>query len=186
MRYVSLDIETLGLDENHCDIIEFGAVLDDLTDPDPFDLPSFHCYLTKPHNYYKGDAFAMAMHSKILRRIADREKGYTYMPADCLDEAFAEWLVEQKFQENDKVILAGKNVAGFDLRFLKRVGFGQHFKIHHRCIDPGSMFMLPGEKEPPGLDLCLQRAGIDKKVNHTAIDDAIDVIRCVRHKLQPK
>ncbi len=30
MRYVSIDIETLGLDPTCCDIVEFGAVIDDL------------------------------------------------------------------------------------------------------------------------------------------------------------
>jgi oligoribonuclease (3'-5' exoribonuclease) len=185
MRFVSTDIETLGLDENYCDIIEFGAVIGDLTDCDLFELPAFHCYLTKPNNHYQGDAFAMSMHPKILKRIADREAGYAYMPADCLDEAFGEWLAEQGYSEKEKVIFAGKNFAGFDLRFLKRIGFGQHFKIHHRSIDPGSMFITPEDKEPPGLETCLQRAGIEKKVNHSAIDDAIDVIRCIRYKLSP-
>ena len=32
----------------------------------------------------------------------------------------------------------------------------------------------------PSLDECLQRAGINKTVNHTAVGDALDVIRCLK------
>ena len=93
MLYASIDIETLGLDENYCDIIEFGCVLDDLSDThDPYTLSRFHCYLTKEGDRYQGEAYAMSMHAQILRRIATREAGYTYMPAELLDECFAEWL----------------------------------------------------------------------------------------------
>jgi len=184
MRYVSIDIETLGLDPTCCDIVEFGAVIDDFESPLK-DLPTFHCYLTKPRNIYKGDVYAMFMHSKssIFERIAKREPGYSYIPEDLLDEVFAEWLQEQGYGEKDKIVVAGKNFSGFDLPFLKTIGFGTKTRLHHRVIDPGSMFFDPRIDEvPPGLEDCLKRAGIEKTVDHTAVEDAMDVIRCVRYK----
>lgn len=186
MRYVSIDIETLGLDPSCCDIIEFGAVIEDTDKSPPLeDLPSFHCYLTKPRNIYKGDVYAMFMHSKsgMFERIAKRQEGYSYVPDDLLDEVFAEWLIEQGYGEKDKIVVAGKNFSGFDLPFLKTIGFGTKVRLHHRVIDPGSMYFDPMKHEvPPGLEDCLAMAGIEKEVDHTAVEDALDVIKCVRAK----
>jgi len=48
MKYVSIDIEATGLDHTYCQMIEFGAVLDDLRHQRPLDeLPQFHCYVLR-------------------------------------------------------------------------------------------------------------------------------------------
>lgn len=187
MRYLSIDIETLGLDDNYCDVIEFAGVLDHLNpqqDCDPIDtLPCFHTYITQPFDRYRGEAFAMSMHSKILRRIAERESGYLYTPADCLGSLIADFL-----KENDafgKITLAGKNIGRFDLMFLTRLsGFKENVRWHHRILDVGSMFVRPEDEYLPSLETCLERAGYNKSVAHNAKDDALDVIRCVRFALR--
>ena len=182
MKYVSIDIETLGLKPNQCDIIEFGAVIDDFVSPIE-ELPRFHCYLTKPGDIYKGEVYAMFMHSKtgIFERIAKREEGFNYIPDDLLDEVFYEWLQDEGFEPNEKAIVAGKNFSAFDLPFLKTIGFGTKTRLHHRTLDPGSMWVdVVKDNNPPGLEECLKRAGIEKTVEHTAVEDAIDVIKCIR------
>ena len=179
MRYVSIDIETLGLYPDSCDVIEFGAVIDDLETP--LDkLPRFHSYVTRPDNLYKGDAYAMSMHPVILRRIATREAGYTYTPWDLLSEVFDRWLDEQNM--HDKIVVAGKNFMGFDMRFLRRLNFGKQVKISHRALDPGSMFFDPKiDKVPPSTDECYKRAGMDIPVAHTAVEDALGVVQLIRY-----
>lgn len=182
MKYVSIDIETLGLQPGKCDIVEFGAVIDDFSTPIE-ELPRFHCYLTKPGNFYKGEVYAMYMHSKtgIFERIAKRQEGFNYIPDDILDEVFSEWLLEEGYGEDEKVIVAGKNFSAFDLPFLKTIGFGTKTRLHHRTLDPGSMWVdMLKDVTPPGLEECLKRAGIEKTVQHTAVEDAIDVIKCIR------
>jgi len=178
-KFVSIDIETLGLDENYCDIIEFGAVLDDLDTPLE-DLPRYHCYLTNDKNRYQGEIAAMAMHGTIFKRIASREKGYNYIPTDILDENFSSWLKEHGL---DKIVIIGKNFANFDLKFLQKIGFGNSTNFHRRILDVGSMF-YDSVKDivPPNLEECLRRARVEKTVEHTAVEDALDVLRCVRYK----
>lgn len=185
MRYVSIDIETLGLDPNTCDIIEFGAVLDTMDATQSVDdLPSFQCYLTKPRDIYRGEVYAMYMHSKskMFERIAKREEGFNYIPDDLLEDVFSEWLYDNGFSEDVKLNIAGKNFSGFDLPFLKKIGFGTKIKLNHRVLDPGSMCFDPtmDADQLPGLDECLKRCGFKKSVNHTAVDDARDVIRVIR------
>jgi oligoribonuclease (3'-5' exoribonuclease) len=178
-KYVSIDIETLGLDSEYCDVIEVGAVLDDLKTPLD-ELPQYHCYLTKDDNRYRGEIYAMMMNAAIIERIAKRTPHYTYMPADYLDESFADWLKTYGVKE---AVVAGKNFATFDMKFLSKLNFGTTFKIHRRILDVGSMFYDPfNDDVPPNLEECLKRSGIDKKVNHLAVEDALDVVRCIRYK----
>lgn len=192
--YVSIDIETLGLDPDNCDIIEFGAVIDDLKSPIEA-LPSFHCYISKEK--YKGEAYAMSMHPTILKRIGVRELGYRHLPPEYLDESFSDWLIQQGFSFTHKycdktgdrlqlteITVAGKNFSGFDLRFLRRLpNWGRTVRCRHRVIDPSMLYFDPMTMEvPPSLDDCLKMAGIQKDVSHTSVEDALDVIRCLRFK----
>lgn len=197
--YISIDTETLGLNHRNCDIIEFGAVIDDLKSPID-SLPRFHCYLVKenkPNNeVYYGEAYAMSMHSKILKRIATRESGFNYFTPETFYDQFQKFLIDNKvnedkhvFDEQGKtcikdVLVAGKNFAGFDLKFLEMLpNFGRAFKFFHRFIDPMMLYFDPlTMKTPPSLDVCLKLAGIEKEVQHTAVEDAIDVIKCLRFK----
>ena len=192
VRYVSIDIETLGLNIQKCDVIEFGAVIEtmEVSDGgvlfvDPLDqLPTFQCYFTKDDDLYVGEPYAMWMNQEILKRIADRRTGYTYMPIDMLDECFADWLHEHDMVLEDRVVIAGKNVQGFDLPFLCRHGFGRKFRMDHKVIDPGTLFFDPKlDNVPPSLGTCLSRSGFGPTVKHAAVEDSLDVIRCMRYKL---
>jgi DNA polymerase III epsilon subunit-like protein len=192
--YVSIDIETLGLNPKKSDIIEFGAVIDDLKSPIQ-DLPRYHCYITK--EYYRGEPYAMAMHSKALSHISSKTPKYSYVPGEYLDENFSAWLIQQGIEHKSmycnktgekldvaKITVAGKNFSGFDLRFLRRLpNWGRTVTLRHRVIDPAVLYFDPLNMEaPPSLDDCLKMAGVNKEVSHTAIDDALDVIRCLRFK----
>lgn len=187
LKYISIDIETLGLDWNTCDMIEFGAVIDDLMTPLE-ECPRFHCYL--PKELYRGQPYAMSMHATILRRIAVREEGWSYIPAEYLGESFANWLVSNGYERDqyDKISInaAGKNFGSFDNNFLNLCpAFNDHIRVAHRVVDPAMLYLDPKtDKKLPDSKTCLQRAGVDKPVAHTAVEDALDVCYLLRKKWQ--
>lgn len=187
MRFVSIDIETLGTDPDTCDAIEFGAVVDLGFGMEPELMPTFHAYLTTPTGLYRGQPYAMSMHSEILRRIAVREPGYRYLDQQALDEAFWNWChLTGLLQDAEKITIAGKNFGSFDLQFLRRIGFGTHTQYNHAFLDPGTSYTLDSDIKPADTAKCLERAGFDPNVPHTAVEDARNVIRLIRHKMPAK
>lgn len=192
--YVSIDIGTLGLNPDTCDVIEFGAVIDDLKSPLDA-LPKFHCYLFKDN--YRGEPYAMSMNVDSLKKIANQDSSSNYLKPNMLDSVFSTWLINKGFPfetefcnknyEYIKVVkptVAGKNFVSFDLQFLTRLpNWGETVQVRHRFLDPAILYFDPLTMEdPPDLETCLSLAGIKKELKHNALDDAIDVVRCLRHK----
>jgi len=189
MRYCSIDIETCGLDWKNCDIIEFGAVLDDLNNQRPIKmLPQFHCYFCQQS--YQGEPYALSMHSTIFRRIAEREKGYTYCDPTKLGMLFKRFLMNNGYEsEHDVVTItaAGKNFGSFDLQFLnEKTDLSKHVNIRHRIIDPSILFVSREDISLPNMAECKKRAGMSEYIAHDAIADALDVVGLVRHGLANK
>ena len=181
MKYVSIDLETTGLDPDSCDVIEFAAVVDDTLKPEvPIDdLPHFR-RLVRQDNY-GGEPYALAMHAELLREAAGGAHAGTVDPND-LFSYFQSWIGEF-CPSRTKLLVAGKNFAGFDMRFLRRLPGAWDGLFSHRVLDPAMLFTLAEDERPPSLELCLDRAGFVKTVSHRALDDARDVVRCVRSGL---
>jgi len=84
------------------------------------------------------------------------------------------WLVNE-----NKITPAGKNFASFDRSFLKLCGFDKFF--HHRTLDPAPLFWRPEDEKLPDSKTCMERAGLDGSVAHTAVADAVAVVRMIRY-----
>ena len=186
MKYLSIDIESTGLDMEKCDIIEFGAVLDDLSDPKPLDeLKRFHTFCKQEH--YNCETTALLMNIEIFKKINKKEEGFTYHSAHQVGKLFKEFLLKNGFvAEKDRVNInvAGKNFMGFDYPFLKlKTDFNKHISVSRRVLDPAILYFQQGDDHLPGLGECLRRAGMDPEVKHTAIDDSLDVIKLIRKKM---
>lgn len=179
--YVSIDIETTGLDPKYCQIIEFGAVIDDLEKP-VSELPRFQTYIR--HDQYIGDAFGLAMNSDILKKIANwlKIKDINICSIYELMPQFENWLIKNKIDTNN-VIVAGKNFGMFDSKFIEKLNY-DGVKFHHRVIDPSMLYMEKDDTSPPSTKTCLERAGIKANISHTAIDDALLVIDLIRAKFK--
>ena len=186
MRYVSIDCEMTGLNVEDHDILEFGAVIDNLADPQPIeDLPRYHCYFVK--DTYSGSAGALAMHPIIFNRIDKREAGYTYISPMKFGNHFKTFLLEHGFSEKSgRVVInaAGKNFGRKDAAFLeKHTDLHKHVRIRTCLMDPAILFYKEGDTSLPGLEQCKKRAHIYGEVAHTAIEDALDVIKLLRYKI---
>lgn len=181
MKYISIDIETTGLDPETCQVIEFAAILEDTEKSNEYEYcPRFHRYVLSRNQEYYGQIFAINMNKNIFEKLANRDQDYRYCLSDHLINEFSEWLSSNNIQ---KVITAGKNFSGFDKKFLDKLGFSSNIKMHHRVIDPMPMYLKSSDSEPPNLTECLKRAGLEPTDLHTALGDAWDVIRLIRNKI---
>jgi len=192
--YVCIDVETTGIDESYCQVIEFGAVIEDWVTPIE-KLKSFRCYVY--HDQIVGEPYALAMNATILKKLAKVQRAFEdVLPGDApkvigddlelyvrprwLVVEFKRWLKMYGIDVKQPILAAGKNFAGFDKPFLKRV---ENFdlKFFHRAIDPGMSYWNPDiDKVPPSTEECKKRAGIDGEVKHTTVEDAIEVIKLIR------
>jgi hypothetical protein len=186
MKYLSLDIETTGLDPETCQILQIAAVLDDTEHPLE-DAPTFNALLYAPT--YTGTPYALAMNMCIFETLARAtpgidigHRGYSASVSEawCICSQLKCWLEDCDILE-EEVVLAGKNVAGFDLTFLQKLPNWNIIPAFHRVLDPGNLYLRPTDLVPPGTDECLRRAGLDDSVSHDALDDALAVCQLIRH-----
>lgn len=191
---MSVDIETCGINRKKCDIVQFAAVLDDLENPLPIEkLPTFNAYFAL--DSYSGEPYALSMHPHIFRKIADAKKNKVFhdeeencyfLTYDSFAYTFRNFLTKNNVPEDPKtnsisLNVAGKNAAMFDLPFLKKkIKNWEKVYFKHRVIDPAILYFQLGDKELPNLKTCLDRAGIGGEVAHTALEDAIDVVKLIR------
>lgn len=186
MIYVSIDLETTGLDPINNQILEFGAVIEDTNNILPIhELPSFQVYIDNG-NLIHGNPFALQMNATILKRIATFEDGYVYTEPKYLGELFHKFLKDNGFplelNSKIKINVAGKNFGAFDLNFLNNCeNFNNYISISHRIIDPAMLYVnWKEDKSLPNLTECKARANLNGEVTHNAVEDAIDVINTLR------
>jgi len=90
MKYISIDIETTGLDPQQNDIIEFGAIIEDSNDPKPLEeLPQFQTYVHDGNPLF-GNVFALNMNANIIRILAEKPEECDITHPDDLFDLF--WL----------------------------------------------------------------------------------------------
>ena len=195
MRFLSIDLETTGLEPETCQIIEVGVVLEDTKNILPIDqLPVYHAYVLPKDGNLSGNIFALNMNAGIIeklknwRELADQ---HNFVYVEDLAEDFLFWLREHGFVNkqkddgthySDTLNIAGKNFSGFDQKFLDLIpGFNDMIRIRHRVLDPAPLYFDPLKDDTmPNLSECKRRAGIKGEVTHLAIDDAKDVIMLIR------
>ncbi len=221
MKYVSLDIETTGLDKNKNQIVEVGAVLDEIGSTTPIEeLPKFRAVLL--HDEMVMGPYCANLHRDLWQEISkaqkqyghaiDEEYGFSggrlhgkqytyYCRPEMFERLFHCWLnIVLRLGGGDyttdnskahmykrcsiiKINVAGKNPGSFDIPFLKAlprwIGL---VEFHRRILDPASHCIQPDDEHIPDLQECLKQCGLEGTVSHTAVDDAIDIIRVIRQR----
>ena len=164
LTYYSIDIETTGLDIQKSQILEIGCVK---VYPNG-DKEEFHSIVCDPILY--GEPYALSMHSELLKLIAGH--GGAHKPVQNAIKELSIFI-----QGENSPVLAGKNVAMFDLPILRNWGFTE--KVKHRVMDVGNMYFhkfgyIPSLDEINKL--------IDyTPVSHRALDDAKNVVAAIEY-----
>lgn len=173
MKFLSIDIETTGLNPDICQIIQIAVVCLDTETPES-EWPSFEL-LVDPGTIV-GEPFALAMHAALLKRIAKGEG----RPLDEVMEymlKFVKW--ELRNDPSGEFTVVGKNFS-FDVSFLRKHASWGDMPVSHRHIDIGNQFWRPsvdGAKLPDSKT-CFERAfGGEGVVAHTALEDAMVAAR---------
>lgn len=184
--YVSIDIETTGIsDESH--ILQIAAVYDDLVSPID-ELKTFNVAI-KYDVMTHCEPYAMGMNAELLRKLMDKNFGVTPNRATTDFMGF----LDEVIKDRGKLFFAGKNVANFDIpklilhfdKHAHRVVFNEFkSRIHYKTLDVGSLYYdVFGDNV--SLSKINELTG-RKEVSHDALDDAMDVVYAVRHKLNIK
>jgi len=199
MIIISIDLETTGVNPETDLILEFGAVVEDTESLLNYeDVPKFNCIIER--GVLSGSVFALNMNQRIIKILSDfstadgeerarMTKEFNIIKEWQLAEKFEQWLtvcLVEKNKYSKKNNIAGKNYASFDGRFLVNVPGWKELVaplFSRRIIDPSTLYVDWRKDEVlPSLDECLKRAGIEKGVTHTAVEDAWDVIQVLRNK----
>jgi oligoribonuclease (3'-5' exoribonuclease) len=192
MNYVALDIETTGLNTKVCNVLSIGLVVDNAPSKPVEKLPAFEAVIK--HDLLVGEPHALAMNAELLWFLAslldDLEDGDVHVMGDRKVQVFRDiesaaigardFLCEAfgRPLQNNSVVLAGRSLDAFDLRFLPR-----HLTsvFHRRVLDVSSMAM--GAMRELWEDRStLPNTGsiLGECAEHTAIGDARQVVKMVR------
>ena len=208
MKYVSLDLETMGVNDRGPDrILMISMVAEDTEYPEiPVEqLPHFTAIIKQPKII--GETTACAMNAWIFVAIEFSEtkmteekffvkftdlgipsetvakgiqaaKSYKVLTPVNAEYAAEVWL-NDRFGTKDKITVAGKNVAGFDMTFLPE---GLKSRFRHSVIDPGSVFWNPStDRMLPHSAEVMKRAGVKYEGAHDALADARMMISALRN-----
>lgn len=190
--YLSIDIETTGIDERS-EILQISGVVDDLTSPIR-DLKTFD--LAIKHKFIEySEPYALGMNAVLFKKMMDKDFK-TYDPEQAIDALIDNMVMMQETYKDEngkkqKIIFSGKNVASFDLpkirNFIIKYDTNNYYlkqfdtMVHYKTLDVGSLY-YDVFKDNVSLSKINELTG-RKAVSHNALDDAFDVVYAVRHKL---
>lgn len=135
--YIAVDIETTGLDPEKHQILEVAMVADTGAER-VVDCPFLHLYVYQ--NPIIGTPYALVMNAHAIKIIA--------MNVDsniCEPGVVSIWVRKfvNEYACGGEVNVVGKNAAGFDLPFLKRLPEWPTRLFSHRVLDVGSLWAGP-------------------------------------------
>jgi len=201
LKYFVIDIETTGLDQEVCDIIQFSAIYEDPEKQLSFEeIPKFNRLIKQ--ETYVGQAYALWLNSEILLKLSKYKNGWTdeekikseiVTSYESLFDDFEWWVrdvLEKHGSESVHINCAGKNFASFDLQFIKQHKPENYaIRFRHKILDPAILYVNDEDETLPGLEICLERAGVKREIqkdgsiiSHDALLDNWDVIQLFRNK----
>jgi hypothetical protein len=205
MIYISIDIETSGLNPDMNNVLSIGAIIEDTTKKLPYEeLPKFNAIVLQ--NSIQGSPRAITMNSNIIsmmgeylegkdevRELLNNNSGYKFYTEDEVVKEFYYFLINNGYGDGFIPVIngqtkpitinvAGKNFGTFDKLFLEELPWWKKLiRTRSRIIDPSILFVdWSNDEAIPSLTKCKERANIEGIVTHNALEDAWDVIELLR------
>jgi oligoribonuclease (3'-5' exoribonuclease) len=200
MKFISLDLETTGLNPSTDQIIQFAAIMVDTEQPMEM-WPAIN--LLVHHERYAGEAFALQMNQKILHKIATA-KDFDFVVGNSPQAGFmlgsspfpepkhvyveSLWLTYSSFIHHytnipisrQKNVYAGFNIGCFDMQFLFN-HISQSWGNHHRYLEVSPLYMgmkKNNNKVPSSSEVVRDLLG--EEVSHDALQDALQAAKCAK------
>lgn len=207
MKYISIDIETSGLDPVNNQVLSIGAIVEDTQLKLPWDeIPKFNAIVLQ--RQITGSPRALDMNKGIIQLMGEYLDGDTEIrakhdkysgsifcdPEDVVKEFYKFLMIYHEgkkepydcpINSNTKHILinvAGKNFGTFDQVFLQKLPWWQKLiRVRQRIFDPAILCMdWDNDEELPSLTKCKERLHVDGITSHEALKDAWDVVQVLR------
>jgi len=207
MKYVSIDIETTGLDRDKHQVLSIGAIIEDTELKLSYEyIPKFYGIILR--HEISGSPRALTMNKDIIEMIGTyiegsfetkgimRQKyGNVFYDENEIIPGLYGFLVENGLGIKDSnypkitgitkpaiINVAGKNFGTFDKPFLMKLPWFQKLvTIRQRIIDPAILCVdWKTDDMLPNLNECMKRSDVEHIVTHNALEDAWDVIQVLR------
>lgn len=168
-RFISIDLETTGLDVERDQILQIGAVAYG-GDGDPVEFVT-----DVRHERYSGSAYALALNAAIFNRLADRETAARTEPDAILDLFAFVWGACEP-----EPYPVGFNVGRFDVTMIKcaarrveniDLAYDVDRMFHHRAVELGSL-LAHADGTPRSSAETAER--YSWTITHDALQDARD------------
>lgn len=171
--YVSIDIETTGLDKQKSHVLQLSAIYDN--GKTIRKLPTFDRVIKWSVIAHR-EKYAMNLNRDLLLRASNNDRVVSIAQARS---DFNKWL--NSVQPLGRFTAAGKNIQGFDIPILANPV--NKFRLNRflvRVLDPGSMYTNEFNHVPTLSEI--NKVTGRKAVTHNALDDCWDVVYAIRHK----
>jgi len=192
MKYLSVDIETTGLNPEKCQTLEVSFVVEDTNNIKPLEeLPRFTVCIE--HKRIHGEPYALSMpyNASIINDMKNKleDRKFNFIKPDEFYSSLLLFLSKNDLlDDKNKATLniAGKNFQAFDKPFIMKLlesdpQWNNQIRFRYRVIDPAILFVnWKDDSALPDLNTCKQRANISGEVAHDSYSDALDVIKLLR------
>lgn len=165
MRFVSVDIETTGLDFDKCQILEVGLAVFESTSQKNEAIDSSYKVIKYDGYYWEPGAFDLhRLRFDYFLGVGDNRVR--------VSEVWP-WLAGY-FERYKTKIAVGKNFGSFDFQFIRRLPGFKNGVIGHRSIDIGTLALSADDTEIPAIAEALRRLNVkyDPSQAHIALYDA--------------
>ena len=152
MIFVSIDIETTGLDTERYDILSIGAIIEDTNKKLPFKkIPKFHAAIK--HREITGSPFAINMNGDLISAISSFREGSLERREEIRASTGMEFLDEDEVVEKFFQFLYINNIPKSDIG-------GTHLKI----IDGNTIPLLTSKMKPTVINVAGKNFQIFDKI----------------------